>query len=186
MRHKLLGLPAHARHPEKEDAEAASDLSHDTGQGFANGRAAQAAACVGPGRVGGAAEGHIDCGFRGGARILPLHWGYIPVLLAIEGKHGKAEREQFQKRAIEKGWTVPELRRVTRGRLGINGRGRNPRFTGSASDEFENVIEGIRFLERRLQKLMESKKVKRNQSIHAKCQRLVQALHAARSSDAQR
>jgi hypothetical protein len=40
---------------------------------------------------------------------LPLHWGYIPHLLAVETKGGKAAREKFQKLAATKGWTVPEL-----------------------------------------------------------------------------
>lgn len=38
---------------------------------------------------------------------LPLHWGYIPVLLAVESKHGKAERERFQRLAIVEGGLSP-------------------------------------------------------------------------------
>jgi hypothetical protein len=111
---------------------------------------------------------------------LPLHWGYIPVLLAIEGRHNKAEREKFQELAIVKGWTVPELCRQVRRRLGVKGHGRNPTFSGSPSEEFNSLIEGLAFVERRCQKLLNLKKVNRNKSIHSKCRHLLRALVAVR------
>lgn len=40
---------------------------------------------------------------------LPIHWGYIPHLLAVEKKGGKVARKRFQKLAATNGWTVPEL-----------------------------------------------------------------------------
>jgi hypothetical protein len=34
---------------------------------------------------------------------LPLHWGYVSVLLAIRGKHGVAVRKKFQRKAVKSG-----------------------------------------------------------------------------------
>jgi len=111
---------------------------------------------------------------------LPLHWGYIPVLLAVEGKHGKADREELQRLAIVEGWTVPKLRREVRKRFSVDGHGRNPQFSGSATDEFNTLIEGLEFIERRCRRLLDSGTLKRNKAIQTKCGRLWRALVAVR------
>ena len=40
---------------------------------------------------------------------LPLQWGYVPHLLIIADKK---ERQAMQRRAIEQGWTAPQLARA--------------------------------------------------------------------------
>ena len=43
---------------------------------------------------------------------LPLHWGYIPHLIAVGKKKGKAARRRFEKQAAANNWTVPELQQA--------------------------------------------------------------------------
>jgi hypothetical protein len=111
---------------------------------------------------------------------LPLHWGYIPVLLAIEGKHGTGQRRKFQNLAIENGWTVPELRLAVRDQLGVSGHGRTPKLPENVQEGMQGLAESLAFLYRRCQKLMELAKVKGDKSTYVKCRRLSRAIAKAR------
>ncbi len=111
---------------------------------------------------------------------LPLHWGYVPILLAIEGKHGTGQRRKFQKLALENGWTVPEFRLAVREQLGISGHGRTPKLPESMHEGVQGLVETLDFLCRRCEKLMELAKARPDKSSYLRCRRLAQALAGAR------
>jgi len=107
---------------------------------------------------------------------LPLHWGYVPILMAIESKHGKATRKHFQQLVIEKGWTVPRLYHEVRTELGVNGHGRTPQLPQKGKDELENLREELGILQRRCEKLAEASKKTRDKEVSSKSGRLIRAL----------
>jgi hypothetical protein len=84
---------------------------------------------------------------------LPLHWGYVSVLLAIQGKHGVAARRRFQRLAIREGWTVPRLYREVRERLGVSGHGRTVHVPAEAEEGLGTLLDGVELLQRRADRL---------------------------------
>jgi hypothetical protein len=111
---------------------------------------------------------------------LPLHWGYVPILLAVESKHGVAQRKRFQQRATKHGWTVPELRRAVRVELGFSGHGRTLSLPENTAAAMESLFENLELLLRRCERLAEAARAKRDKRTCAKCRRLSQALTNAR------
>jgi hypothetical protein len=107
---------------------------------------------------------------------LPLHWGYIPVFLAIKSKHGHVKWKQFQQEAIDKGWTVPELRRQVRDRLGVEGHGRAANLPKRPVDGLRSIVETLTLLERTCCTVIEQARIKRDMATHAKCRRLQRVL----------
>ncbi len=112
--------------------------------------------------------------------LLPLHWGFVPYLLAIESKHGIAARKKFQKLAIREGWSVPRLYREVRGRLGMKGHGRPFNVPDNLEDGLQRLGEDLELLLRRCKKLKEMAEAKRNKPVYARCVRLKRALEAAK------
>jgi len=110
---------------------------------------------------------------------LPLHWGYIPILLAIEAKRGKLERKRFQARAIKKGWSVAELRRAMRQKIGIKGHGRTMAVPEDLNAALQDLAENVDFLQRRCRVLMLAAHSKGNDNAYLKAERLSSLLSKA-------
>jgi len=71
---------------------------------------------------------------------LPLHWGYVPLLLAIQSKHGIPMRKKYQDPAIKKGWTVPSC--VEKFALaGNHGHGRTALLPKNFQDGWTSIID---------------------------------------------
>jgi hypothetical protein len=117
---------------------------------------------------------------KGNGKGLPLHWGYIPILLAIEGKCGKAARRRFQLQAIREGWTVPELRRTVRERIGTKGHGRSMTVPADAAAGLAQVCDELAALEARCQALATLAKANDDLLIEQKFHRLAGTLRRAR------
>jgi len=111
---------------------------------------------------------------------LPIHWGFIPYLLAIESKHGVVTRKRFQNLAISEGWSVPRLNREIRERLGVSGHGRAVDVPDDLEDGLQRLAEDLELFGRRCEKLKEMAKAKRKKSIYARCLRLSRTLAAAK------
>jgi hypothetical protein len=112
---------------------------------------------------------------------LPLHWGYISVLLAIQGKHGAKTRKKFQRWAIREGWTVPRLYREVRDRLGVSGHGRPVQLPAEADEGLDTLTEAVELLLRRAETLMAVAKASRDRITYSKCLRLCKILTTART-----
>jgi len=120
----------------------------------------------------------LCCGRRSRDQ-LPLHWGYVSVLLAIEGKHGVKTRKRFQRLALREGWTVPRLYREVRQRLGVSGHGRPMTEPQDVEDGLRMLTENLELLLRRCDKVKDLAKTNSDRSGYDKCRRLVKSLVAA-------
>lgn len=116
---------------------------------------------------------------------LPLHWGYIPYLLAIESKHGRTSRQKLQTLALEEGWTVPQLNREVRKRFGVQGHGRPIQVSDDLKAELDGISDDLGLLQRRCEKLEAIAQAKRSKSISTRCRRLLRALEAAQKAAGQ-
>lgn len=124
---------------------------------------------------------------------LPLHWGYIPYLLAIQAKQAAkigvgrkhrsaiAARRKFQRLAIDNGWSVAELRAAISMHFPQPVRGHGRRLS-APKDLALTVISFVRELdtmERRLHAIAKLAKAEGQISLARRCSHLAATLSAS-------
>jgi hypothetical protein len=110
---------------------------------------------------------------------LPLHWGYIPVLLSVGIKRGVKIRTELQRQAIENGWSVAELRRAVRQKISFKGHGRAMAVPQDVNAAMLDLAENVEFLKRRCTAVMRAARAKRNSRVYERSRRLRSALSRA-------
>ncbi len=110
---------------------------------------------------------------------LPLHWGYIPILLGIETKRSKKDRKRFQREAIKYGWSVAQLRRVVRQEIGFKGHGRTIGVPEDLEAGLQDLGESVDFLKRRCDVLMHAAQSKGNRRVYSITRNLASMLSRA-------